>query len=175
MSCCQSLSCVWLFATPWTVAYQAPLSMKFSRQEYWSGLPFPPLGDLLNPGIEPRCPELQADSLPSEPPEEMLSKWDRIDRGGTMVNWAWLPESVNGKEVALGTHVFKGSLVLSGGHGLCNKSSRPLGDSRKKIFVQELISGLQKCIYSHLMQFPKVLIKLYLHIFYSRDLPSPIA
>ena len=63
----KSLSRVLLFAT-WTVAYQAPLSMGFSRQEYWSGLPWPSPGDLSNPGIEPRSPELQADSLPSEPP-----------------------------------------------------------------------------------------------------------
>ena len=49
----KSLSRVRLFATPWTVAYQAPLSMGFSRQEYWSGLPFPSPGDLPNPGIEP--------------------------------------------------------------------------------------------------------------------------
>ena len=60
------LSRVQLFATPWTVAYQAPLSMGFSRQEYWSGLPFPSPGDLPNPGIEPRSPALQADALPSE-------------------------------------------------------------------------------------------------------------
>ena len=52
--------------TPWTVACQAPLSMGFSRQEYWSGLPFPPPGDLPNPGTEPRFPALQADSLPTE-------------------------------------------------------------------------------------------------------------
>ena len=49
----KSLSCVQLFATPWTVAYQVPSSMEFSRQEYWSGLPFPSLGDLPDPGIEP--------------------------------------------------------------------------------------------------------------------------
>ena len=54
-------------ATPWTVARQAPLSMGFSRQEYWSGLPFPSPGDLPDPGIEPRSPALQADSLPAEP------------------------------------------------------------------------------------------------------------
>ena len=53
-------------ATTWTVAHQAPLSMGFSRQEYWSGLPFPSLGDLPDPGIEPRSPVLQADSLPTE-------------------------------------------------------------------------------------------------------------
>ena len=51
---------------PWTVAHQASLSMEFSRQEYWSGLPFPSPGDLLDPGIEPGFPALQADSLPSE-------------------------------------------------------------------------------------------------------------
>ena len=54
--------------TPWTIACQAPLSMGFSRQEYWSGLPFPSPGDLPNPGIEPRSPALQADSLPTELP-----------------------------------------------------------------------------------------------------------
>ena len=52
--------------TPWTVAHQAPLSMKFSRQEHWSGLPFPSPGELPDPGIEPRSLALQADSLPSE-------------------------------------------------------------------------------------------------------------
>ena len=56
------------FVTPWIVAYQVSLSMGFSRQEYWSGLPFLSAGDLPNPGIEPRSPALQADSLPSEPP-----------------------------------------------------------------------------------------------------------
>ena len=56
-----------LFETPWTVAHQAPLSMGCSRQEYWSGLPFPSPGDLSNPGIEPGPPALQADALPSEP------------------------------------------------------------------------------------------------------------
>ena len=64
----KSLSRVRLFATPWTVAYQAPQSMGFSRQEYWSGLPFPSSADLPDPGIEPGSPALQADVLPSEPP-----------------------------------------------------------------------------------------------------------
>ena len=62
------LSRVRLFATPWTVACQAPLSLGFSKQEYWSGLPFPSPGDLPNPGIEPGSPVLQADALPSESP-----------------------------------------------------------------------------------------------------------
>ena len=52
-------------ATQWTVVSQVPLSIGFSKQEYWSGLPFPSLGNLPNPGIEPRSPALQADSLPS--------------------------------------------------------------------------------------------------------------
>ena len=65
----KSLSRVRLFATPWTVAHQASLSVGFTRQEYWSGLPFPTPGDLPDPGIEPRSPALQAeDALPSEPP-----------------------------------------------------------------------------------------------------------
>ena len=64
----KSLSCVQLFATPWTIVYQAPPSMGFSRQEYWSGLLFPSPGELHNPGIEPGTPALQADALPSEPP-----------------------------------------------------------------------------------------------------------
>ena len=64
----KSLSRVRLFVTPWTVAYQAPLSIGFSRQECWSRLPFPSTGDFPNPGIKPRSPSLEADSLPSEPP-----------------------------------------------------------------------------------------------------------
>ena len=64
----KSFSRVRLFVTPWTVAHQAPQSMEFSRQEYWSELPFPPPGDLANPGIKPGSPALQADALPSEPP-----------------------------------------------------------------------------------------------------------
>ena len=67
LMCAWSLSHVQLFPTLWTVAQQAPLFMGFSRQEYWSGLPFPPR-DLPNPGTEPGSPALQADSLPSEPP-----------------------------------------------------------------------------------------------------------
>ena len=82
----KSLSRVRLFAAPWTV-YQASLSMGFSRQECWSGLPFPSPGDLLDPGIEPGSPALQADTLPSEPPGKptnkmgipKLSKFTRYD------------------------------------------------------------------------------------------------
>ena len=60
--------------TPWIVAYQAPLSMKFSMQEYWSGLPFPSPGNLSNPGTEPGSPALQADALPSESPGKLRIK-----------------------------------------------------------------------------------------------------
>ena len=69
-----SLSHVHLFATPWTVSCQAPLSMVFSRQEYWSGLPFPSLGDLANPGIKPMSPALQVRSSLSEPPVRASSR-----------------------------------------------------------------------------------------------------
>ena len=65
----QSLQCVRLFVTRWTIAHQAPLSMRVSRPEYWSGLPCPLRGDLPDPGFEPTVPAfpvLQADSLPTE-------------------------------------------------------------------------------------------------------------
>ena len=80
-------SCVRLFATPWTVAChglqamdrgQPPLSMEFSRKEYWNGLPFPSPGDLPNPGIEPRSPALQADALSSEPPGKLKKNTHNI-------------------------------------------------------------------------------------------------
>ena len=57
-----------LFGTPWTVAHQASPSLEFSRQESWSGLPFPSPGNLPNPGMEPGSPALQVEALPSEPP-----------------------------------------------------------------------------------------------------------
>ena len=69
--CAQSLSCVHLFVTPWTAAHQAPLSMGFSRQEYWSRLPFLPPADLPNPGIEPESsasPALASGFFTTEPP-----------------------------------------------------------------------------------------------------------
>ena len=70
----KSLSRVRLFMTPWSVAYQAPQSMGFSKQEYWSGLPFPSPGDLSDPGIEPGSPTLQVDALPSEPIKLQMSE-----------------------------------------------------------------------------------------------------
>ena len=75
------LSHVRLFGTLWTVSYQAPPSVGFSRQEYWSGLPFPSPGDLPSPGIEPRSPALLADVLPSEPPGEVRGYEDAFKVG----------------------------------------------------------------------------------------------
>ena len=79
----ESLSRVRLFVTPWTVAYRAPQSMGFSRQEYWSGLPFPSPGDLLDPGVEPTSlmsPALRVDAL-------LLSHW------GSPCHFTYLPNS----------------------------------------------------------------------------------
>ena len=87
----KSLSRVWLFATQWTVACQAPLSMGFSRQEYWSGLPFPSPGDLPDPGIEPWSPALQADSLPTELSRKLISEFIKIHKyrwKKCMTGWA---------------------------------------------------------------------------------------
>ena len=76
--CCEvvkSLSCVRLFATPWTVVYQAPPFMGFSRQDYWSGLPFPSPRDLPNPGIEPGVSQIVGRRFTSEPPGKSLYCW----------------------------------------------------------------------------------------------------
>ena len=86
----KALRRVRLFATPWTVACQAPPSMGFSRQEYWSWLPFPSPGDLPNPGIEPGSPTLQADTLTFEPPGRSdidLYKYSQliIDQGAKVI------------------------------------------------------------------------------------------
>ena len=81
----QSLNCIWLFGTPWIVAFQAPLSTGISRQEYWSGLPFPPPGDLPNSGIKPGFPALQVGSLPSEPRGNILSTYLKVAK---RVKWS---------------------------------------------------------------------------------------
>ena len=81
----KSLSRVRLFATPWTVARQAPLSVGFSRQEYWSWLPFPSPGDLPDTGIKPRSPTLQAESLPFEPLGAPVKPWRQAENSGTGV------------------------------------------------------------------------------------------
>ena len=78
------LSHVWLFATPWTVACQVPLSVDFSRPEYWNEWPFPSPGDLPNTGIEPRSPASLADFLPVEPSE---NSWTVFPREGRQAKW----------------------------------------------------------------------------------------
>ena len=80
------LSHVRLFATPWTAAYQPSLSMEFSRQKYWSALSFPSPEELSDPGIKPGSPTLQANALPSEPPEKSgdlgsIPGWGRFPGG----------------------------------------------------------------------------------------------
>ena len=78
-----SLSHVWSFATPWTVAHQALLSMGFPKQEYWSGLPFPSLGDLPDPGIKLVSPVLAAAFFTAEPPGKPMC-WIRVNKTGFM-------------------------------------------------------------------------------------------
>ena len=73
--CVQSLSCIQFFVAPWTVACQAPLSMGFSKQEYWSGLPFPPPEDLPDPGIEPVSPALSGRFFTSELPGKPIKEY----------------------------------------------------------------------------------------------------
>ena len=96
----KSLSRVLLFATPWTIAHQAPPSIRFSRQEYWSGLPFPSPGDLPDPGIEPRSLALQADALTSEPPLPKLGACKSLTSNENnadpkdLVSWYYFSNSV---------------------------------------------------------------------------------
>ena len=99
----KSLSHVRLFATPWTVAYQAPPSMGFSRQEYWSGLPFPSPGDRPDPGIKPGSPAFQADALTSEPPGKRTEE----DLGSILVREDALEEGMEmtGQQRQAGTQV----------------------------------------------------------------------
>ena len=84
--------------TPWTVAHQTPLSMEFSRQEYWIGLPFPSPGDLPDPRIEPRSPALQADSLLTEPPRKTIvaaSIYIATNSNETSLFFSILPNTYN--------------------------------------------------------------------------------
>ena len=76
--------------TPWTVAYQAPPSLEFSRQEYWSGLPFPSPGDLPDPGIEPGSPALQVDALPSGISDKLVASVSTELLVTQLVSEGWL-------------------------------------------------------------------------------------
>ena len=86
------LSGVQLFETLWPIVHQAPLSMEFSRQKYWCGLPFPPPGNLPDPGIEPRSPAMQADALPSETP----GKPSMEGEGNSEAGWLTLEACMKG-------------------------------------------------------------------------------
>ena len=97
----KSLSRFQLFATPWTVAHQPPPSVGFSRQEYWSGVPLPSLGDLPTPGIEPESPELRTDALPSEPLGNTHWTFPGMRWALGASKGAWTKEMVPGEE-ALG-------------------------------------------------------------------------
>ena len=104
--CVFVLSHVWLFATPWTVAYQVPLSMGFSRQKYRSRLPFSSPGDLPNPGIEPASPALQLNSFLLShvriPARELVLKWK-----WKLLNPVWLfmtPRNSPGWNTGVGSH-----------------------------------------------------------------------
>ena len=91
----KSLRPVILFVTPWTVTFQALLTMGFPRHDCWSGLPFPSPEDLPNPGIKPGSPELQADPLPSEPPgkpHELYSTWNSLDQNTRVGSLSLLQE-----------------------------------------------------------------------------------
>ena len=86
------LSCVWLFATPWTVTYQVPLTTGFSREEYWVGCLFLLQGNLPDPGNEPGSPSWQADALLSEQPGKLvIGRNDRDDRYKPDVTWDQFP------------------------------------------------------------------------------------
>ena len=101
-------SCLTL-ATPWTVACQAPLAMGFCRQEYWSGLLLPSPGDLPNPGIKPRSPALQADSLPTELWGKPLYKKFYKTKSTFCLNQKVFPQTIFSKAVStviLGTSSF---------------------------------------------------------------------
>ena len=100
--------------TPWPVACQAPLSVEFSRQEYWSGLPFPFPGDLPNPEVEPASPALAGGFFTTEPPGEPEDENGRtIKRGGYTRPRSHISHSGR-QETSPTTHVQKGSLEVKG-------------------------------------------------------------
>ena len=114
----QSLRRVQLFVTPWTIAHQAPLSMGFSRQEYWGGLSFPPPGDLPDSGIEPVFPALQVDSLPAEPSGKPIS--DSYPGGWPLPSQQWQREPRPPEAVSPHSEYLEGTIPEP--HGLWGRS-----------------------------------------------------
>ena len=121
------LTCVWLFATPWTIQ-----SMEFSRPEYWSGLPFPSPGDLPNLGIEPRSPTLQVDSLPIEPP------------GKPKCQESWVPKNWCLEVKASACNVGDPGSIPGSGRSLGEGNGNPLQYSRLENPMRSLV-GYSPC------------------------------
>ena len=130
------LSCVWLFTTPWTIAHQPPLSMEFSRQEYWNGLSFPSPGGLPNPRVEPRSPTLQADSLLSEPPGKPF-QWlywvEKFSWSLTFLTKRWSSSSISAPSLSCNLNLFvspqqaySSASMLHGEKALWNQSWLPI-------------------------------------------------
>ena len=137
----KSLSRVRLYATSWTVACQAPPSMGFSRQEYWSGLPFPSPRDLPDPGNEPRFPPLRADSLLSEPPGK---PYNNLKKKSSKASILWhsaffmaqlsYPYTTTGKIIAVTIWTFAGK-VMSLLFNMLSKFVILMGRIVKKLWV----------------------------------------
>ena len=128
------LSRVRLFATPWTAAYYASPSMGFSRQEYWSGLPFPSSGDLLIPGIEPRSPALQKGTLLSEPPGKPPSNVGSLS---SIPDWgAKTPHASRPKDQTIKQKQYCNKFNKDFKNDPCQKKKK------KKISAESLISEL---------------------------------
>ena len=129
----KSLSCVRLFATPWTKVHQAPPSMGFSRQEYWSGLPFPSPGNIPDPGLEPRFPSLQADTLTSEPPGNLATNLLIVE----------------GQWHSMSTMVWQGPIeVFTTLPFTLRESEHQLGREKKR---EPILFWTMKCIYQNLL------------------------
>ena len=124
----KSLSRVGLFATLWTIAHQALLSMGFSRQDYWSGLPFPSPGDLPDPGIEPRSPALEADALTSEPPGRQ---------------WMWQREKMKRVLISLRKNVMDPDNIHNG--CVCLQRFASLSLQWKILDLSE--TGFEECVF----------------------------
>ena len=141
-----------LFATLWTVAHQAPLSMEFSRQEYWSGLPLPSPGDLSDPGIKARSPALQADSLLSEPPGKPLGHMEAtVQFSSVTQSCPTLCEPMNCSTSGLPvhhqlpeftqTHVHRVSDAIQTSHPLSSPSPPALNPSQHQSLFQRVNSS----------------------------------
>ena len=136
----KSLSRVRLFVKPWTVAHQAPLSLGFSRQEYWSGLPFPSPGELPDPGLKPRSPPLQADASTSEPPGKPQTKRKQEMNPVLRMEQHWMIGKLEYTNISLRLHNCKFILVW-----FCNRITLSIG---YEILPEEnLIMEVPNCKY----------------------------